>query len=156
MTAIPPTVEYGHAEIVPVYFDDLDAMGIVHHARYAFLFDRALEGYWGRRGYTVDPGALDGDAFQAVRELTLTYRRPINRPGAVAVHFWVEHLGRTSLRYGLRILSVDGATVYAEGSRAAVLLDPATMQPAPFSDAGREAVTPLLRPTAEAGISAGA
>ncbi|MFK3983785.1 acyl-CoA thioesterase [Micromonospora sp. NPDC050397] len=148
-------VEYGDVETVPVYFDDLDAMGIVHHARYAFLFDRAFGGYWGRRGYTMDSGTPSADAFLAVRELTLAYRRPINRPGEVAVHFWAEHLGRTSVRYGFRILSLDGATVYAEGSRTMVLLDPATMQPAPWRDATREAVTVLLRPTTEADVPAG-
>ena len=37
---------YGHAEPVAIHFDDLDAMGIVHNARYAVLVERALPPYW--------------------------------------------------------------------------------------------------------------
>ena len=35
-------VHYGHTEPVPVHFDDLDPMGLVHNARYAVLLERAL------------------------------------------------------------------------------------------------------------------
>ncbi|MEE6260770.1 acyl-CoA thioesterase [Plantactinospora sonchi] len=148
MTAVAPSVEYGQLEIVPVYFDDLDAMGIVHHARYALLFDRALSGYWGRQGYEIG-AAQSEDSFQAVRELTLSYLAPIRRTGEIAVHLWLNHLGRTSLEYGFRIRSLDGATTYAEGRRAMVRLDPASMRPTPFTESGREALGRLLRPAAE-------
>lgn len=145
MTAVVPSVEYGHLEIVPVYFDDLDAMGIVHHARYAFLVDRALSGYWGRQGYVMGDSQSE-DSFQAVRELTLSYLAPIRRTGEVAVHLWLNHLGRTSLEYGFRIRSLDGVTTYVEGRRAMVRLDPGTLRPTPFTETGREALGRLLRP----------
>ena len=34
-------VEYGHITEVPVHFDDLDALGVLHNARYAVLVERA-------------------------------------------------------------------------------------------------------------------
>jgi acyl-CoA thioesterase FadM len=38
-----------HTETVMVYFDDLDAMGVVHNAKYVTLFERALAAYWAQR-----------------------------------------------------------------------------------------------------------
>jgi hypothetical protein len=44
------------SEIVMVYFEDLDAMGVVHNGRYAVLLERALAAYWDRAGWSYDPG----------------------------------------------------------------------------------------------------
>lgn len=43
-------IEYGILLPVEVYYDDLDALGMLHHARYAMLFDRATVGHCGSRG----------------------------------------------------------------------------------------------------------
>jgi len=43
-------------ETVMIYFDDLDAMGVVHNGRYVILFERALGAYWTRAGWPYDPG----------------------------------------------------------------------------------------------------
>ena len=40
--ATAQTIDYGHAELLPVPFDDLDPMGMIHNARYALLIERAL------------------------------------------------------------------------------------------------------------------
>ena len=37
--ASQPTIDYGHVEVLPVHFDDLDPMGMVHNARYAVLIE---------------------------------------------------------------------------------------------------------------------
>ena len=39
-----------HTETVMIYFDDLDAMGVVHNGRYVTLLERALATYWTRAG----------------------------------------------------------------------------------------------------------
>jgi hypothetical protein len=44
-----------HTETVNIYFDDLDAMGVVHNGRYAILLERALGAYWTRAGCTAKP-----------------------------------------------------------------------------------------------------
>lgn len=140
------TADYGHVEPVTIYFDDLDAMGLVHNGRYPVLLERAISAYWSARGFAFTDGQLTSpDVFHAVREFTISYLAPIRGTGDFGVHFWIEHLGRTSATYGFRFLSTDGGTVYAEGQRAIVRLDPATLRPAPWTDAGREAVTTLSR-----------
>ncbi|WP_213454598.1 acyl-CoA thioesterase [Rhizomonospora bruguierae] len=140
-------VEYGHAEPIEIHFDELDAMGLVHNARYAVLLERALAGYWARYGHSYRGGRpTSPDAFTAVREFTIAYQVPIRGTGEVLVHFWLEHLGGSSAVYGFRFVSPDGSTTYAEGRRVNVRLDPATLRPAPWTDAARSVAVTLLKP----------
>ncbi|MFE9201128.1 acyl-CoA thioesterase [Micromonospora sp. NPDC007230] len=143
----PTAAPYGHVEHVPVHFDDLDALGILHNARYAVLLERALTPYWAEHGVSFQGGPHSSpDVFHAVREFTITYRAPISGTGPVAVHFWLEHFGTTSARYAFQFRSVDGHTLHAEGTRAIVRLDPATMRPTAWTEAARTIAATLLRP----------
>lgn len=151
-STLMPSVEFGHLEPIRVHFDDFDAMGIVHNARYPVFFERAVTPYWAARGHGFTGGRpTSPDVFHAVRELTITYRAPIRDTGWIGVHFWLEHFGTSSAEYAFRFLSPDGTTVHAEGRRSIVRLDPATFRPAPWSDAARTVATALLRPGAETG-----
>ncbi|HEX5596950.1 MAG TPA: thioesterase family protein [Micromonosporaceae bacterium] len=148
-TSGPIDVEFGHIEHVPVYFDDLDPMGIVHNARYAVLLERGLSTYWAARGHSFKEGRPSSpDVIHAVRELTITFHAPIRGTGQVAAHFWFNHFGTTSAEYGFRLLSTDGCQVHAEGRRTIVRIDPVTMRPTAWSDALRAIAPALLRPSA--------
>lgn len=149
-TAQPPATHgIPAAQIVPVqiHFDDLDALGMVHNSRYALFIERAITAYWVDRGwsYTADRSQYD-DIFLAVREFRIEYLAPILGAGDAAVHIWIEHLGRTSVVYGFRVLSADHQVVHASGRRAQVKLDPATLRPSPLSDELRAAAAPLMAP----------
>ena len=146
MTAATLAVEYGHAVPIAIHFDDLDAMGIVHNARYAVLLERALSAYWSQRGHSYAGGRpTSPDVFHAVREFTITYQAPIRGTGDVLVHFWLDRMGESSAVYGFRFLSPDGGTTFAEGRRIIIRLDPATLRPAAWTDAAREVFEGLLR-----------
>lgn len=148
MTQTLPTVDYGHAEPVVVHFDDLDAMGIVHNARYAVLLERALSAYWAPRGHSFEDGRpTTPDVVHAVREYAITYHQPIRGTGEVLVHFWLDRFGESSGVYGFRFVSVDGRTVHAQGRRIIVKLDPVTLRPSPWTANAREVAADLLRPT---------
>ncbi|MGC4903052.1 acyl-CoA thioesterase [Micromonospora chalcea] len=140
--------EFGHVAHVPVHFDDLDAMGLLHNARYAVLLERALTPYWAERGvvFRGDVHAAP-DVFHAVREFTITYQAPVTGVGTVAVHFWLEHFSTSSAQYAFEFRSVDGATVHARGTRSIVRLDPATLRPTAWTEVGRAIAATLLRPT---------
>jgi acyl-CoA thioester hydrolase len=142
-----PAVEFGHVEHVTVHFDDLDAMGILHNARYAVLLERALTAYWSSRGFSYRGGKLSApDVFHAVREFTVTYRAPITGTGPVAVHFWLDQFGTSSAQYAFEFRSSDGSTLYAAGTRAVVRLDPETLRPTAWTEAARAVAANLLRP----------
>jgi acyl-CoA thioester hydrolase len=147
----PLDVEFGHVEAVTVHFDELDPMGILHNSRYAVLVERALTPYWTERGHTFDGGRpTTPDMFHAVREFTISYLAPIATTGPVWVHFWLDRFGESSGTYGFRILSRDGQTVHAHGTRSIVRLDPRTMRPTAWTDAGRAVAATLLRTAEEA------
>jgi len=140
-------VPYGHAVPTLVYFDDLDPMGVLHNARYAVLVERAITTWWDERGVSFAGGRpTTPDAFSVVRDFAITYRSPVRGTGKIAVHFWIERVGDTSVDYRFRITSLDGETVHAEGRRLAVRLDPATMKPAAWTDHGRQLAAALTKP----------
>ncbi|MFD4986869.1 acyl-CoA thioesterase [Streptomyces sp. NPDC058374] len=152
MTAAPladaPTAPEASAVLVPVevHFDDLDALGLLHNARYPLLVERAWSAHWAERGHTyAGDWHAAGDACNAVKEFHITYEAPVTRPGPYAVHLWLERLGRTGLTYGFRLCSADGTATHARGHRVLVRLDPATMRPAPWSEEFKGAARPLLR-----------
>ncbi|MEV6983396.1 thioesterase family protein [Sphaerisporangium sp. NPDC051017] len=134
-----------HTRPVQVHFDDLDAMGLLHNARYGVLVERAIGAFWAELGWHYDPAlSRFKDVFLAVREFQITYHVPIKGVGEPLVHFWLEHMGTSSGVYGFRVLSPDGRTIHAEGRRVNVNLDPATMRPTPFTEEMRTAAEPLL------------
>jgi acyl-CoA thioester hydrolase len=154
-TQAPPTptaalasgVEHGVLVPAVVHFDDLDALGLLHNARYPLMVERAWVTYWQERGFAFEGDwAAAGDACNAVKELRIGYERPVNRTGDYAVHLWLERLGRTGLTYGFRFCSADGGVTYAQGFRVLVRLDPDTMRPAPWSERFRAAGRALLAP----------
>jgi acyl-CoA thioester hydrolase len=153
-TSSTTTAQPGHAIPVQVHFDDLDALGVVHNARYAVLLERALGAFWIERGWTFDPTSAEfGDSFFVVREFGITYHAPITRPGVAVVRLWVEHLGTSSVVYGFRFTSDDaeGSVLYAEGRRVQVKVDPGTLRPTPITGRAREIATTLLLPAADPG-----
>ncbi|MFD5632229.1 acyl-CoA thioesterase [Streptomyces sp. NPDC127072] len=143
---LAPALAYGRLVPVAVHFDDLDALGLLHNARYPVLVERAWTALWTERGFGFeDDWAAAGDFCNAVKELRISYEAPVNRPGAYAVHLWLERLGTTGLTYGFRFCSGDGTLTYAHGTRVLVRLDAGTLRPTPWSDRFRAVGRELLR-----------
>ena len=140
----------GVIEPVMVHFEDLDAMGIVHNARYVLLLERALAAYWTKAGWPFDPSSRRfTEVFFVVKEFAITYHVPITRVGPVHVQLWLDHLGETSAVYGFRVLSQDETVTHADGRRVQVRLDPATLRPAAIGPELRAASRPLQRMAAQ-------
>ena len=142
------TAVQSHGAVVPqpVHFDDLDAMGVLHNSRYAVLVERAIVVWWAERGVSFSGGRpTTPDAFNVVREYQITFHRPIRGTGEVEIRFGLDRMGTTSAEYAFQVTSPGGETVYAEGRRVNVRLDPATMRPAPWTDQGRAIAATLLR-----------
>jgi acyl-CoA thioester hydrolase len=149
----PRTVADGHGVVVsvPVYVDDLDGYGMLHHARYAVLLDHALTDFWIGAGWRPGPGM----PVPAVSSLTLDYHAPIRRPGPVDVRMWVVEAGRTSALYHFEVwtTSREREVLHAEARRRVVNLDPVTMRPTPFPEDQWRMAQPLLAPGVERNTS---
>lgn len=130
-----------------VYFDDLDALNILHNVRYVLFMERARGELFQALGFRwEDSVELNPDKFHVVAAHEIQYVSPVRGEGELMVELTPAHLGRSSLIIAARIRSVHGDQVYAEGKTRLVRLDPTTFQPCPWSERFRSAMTPLVRP----------
>jgi acyl-CoA thioester hydrolase len=130
-----------------VYFDDLDALSILHNMRFLLFIERARGALFNAMGFHwQDDLDKNPDKFHVVAEHTIKYLLPVRGEGDLTVVIRVTHLGRTSLTIDARVQSPDGGVLYAEGTTRLVRLDPASFRPAPWSDRFRSTVEPLVRP----------
>ncbi|MFI6070566.1 acyl-CoA thioesterase [Actinoplanes sp. NPDC051343] len=138
----------GAGVVVPVdiYLDELDLFGMLHYTRYLGLVDRAWIRHFSERGYHFDTSGRSPDTFALPRQASITYERPIEGHGTVAVRFWAESVGRSSLVTGFRITPTHESWAYATGRRTSIKIDPGTRRPAPWTDGARADLESLLQP----------
>jgi acyl-CoA thioester hydrolase len=128
-----------------VYFDDLDALQILHNVRFLLFVERARGELFNAMGFHWQDDLEDNpDKFHVVAEHNIKYLAPVRGEGDLAVVLRVTHLGNTSLVISARVQSPDGSLRYAEGSTRLVRLDPTTFRPLPWSERFRATVAPLL------------
>lgn len=132
--------------ITTVHFDELDAMRMLHNARYPALVERAVSAWFAATGnrWHLDP-ADNPDQFHVVRDLHIEYLHPFVGPGTLRIDIWVESLGTTSCVYGFICMSEDGSVAYARGDRTVVKLDPTSHRPSPWTDTFREQQSALQK-----------
>ncbi len=135
-----------HEAIHGVYFDDLDALQILHNARYLLLFERTIGSFWTRTmGWGGVLSASESpDRYHLVRTNEIEYLRPVTGIGEVRVRIWVAKLGRTSLTFAFRMLPMDEDIDYARGQRVVVCVDPTSRTPVGWSDDFRRRIAPFL------------
>jgi acyl-CoA thioester hydrolase len=128
-----------------VYFDDLDALNILHNVRYVLFMERARGELFQTLGFRwEDDLAHNPDKFHVVAAHEIRYLMPVRGEGELVVELSLEKLGTTSLTIRARIRGMHGDAIYAEGSTRLVRLDPDTFKPCPWSERFRAAITPML------------
>lgn len=131
-----------------VYFDDLDALDILHNVRFVLFMERARGELFNALGFRwEDDLDTNPDKFHVVAAHEIRYLAPVRGEGDLTVELRASHLGRSSLSIDAKVRAVHGSAVYAEGRTRLVRLDPKTFTPCPWSDRFRAAVTPLLAAT---------
>lgn len=103
-----------------VAWDELDLMGILHHARFLVHVERAFSAMLEAMGYPYRADVSeDGDRRHAVVAVDVTFRMPVDQPGPVEVVLRVGRCGRSSLTMGWEVRRRDGE-VAASGTRTVV------------------------------------
>lgn len=124
----------------PVYFDEIDLLGVMHNARFPLHIERAQSALFEYLGYGwTDPARRHEDIRYVVRGLTLEFTAPVASPGSMQVEVVAVALGRTSATWGYRcaVPGPGGEDVpVAHGTRAVVKVD-ASGVPTPWTDAFR-------------------
>lgn len=126
-----------------VAWDELDLMGILHHARFLVHVERAFSALLEEMGYPYRREvAEDGDRRHAVVAVDVNYSAPVDEPGPVTVVQRVDTLGRTSLTLRWEVHRRDGQLA-ASGSRTVVHVG-ADNTPLPWSDVFRQRLEEVM------------
>jgi acyl-CoA thioester hydrolase len=141
------TLKSPYRSVQRVYFDDLDALNILHNVRYVLFVERARGELFQRLGFRwEDDVALNPDKFHVVAEHHIRYLTPVRGEGELEVQLTPTRLGTSSLVLYAAVRSRHGDELFAETTTRLVRLDPATSKPCPWSDRFRAAITPMLAP----------
>ena len=140
------TLNQHFTHLSPVHFDELDAMSMLHNARYAIHVERAVGAWYFSLGKTFElDAARNPDQFHVVRDFHIEFLAPFRGLGNMRIDLWVEKLGETSCIYGFLCSSEDGRVGHARGQRTIVKLDPVSFRPQAWSSFFREHHSSLLR-----------
>src|SRR5438045_1587500 len=128
-----------------VYFDDLDALNILHNVRFLLFIERARGELFNALGFHwKDDFEKNPDKFHVVAEHNIHYLAPVRGEGEICVEIAIAKLGKSSMTIAARVEAVDGSVRFAEGTTRLVRLDPTSFRPASWSDKMRAAVAPFL------------
>ena len=128
-----------------VYFDDLDALNILHNVRYLLFMERARGEFFNDLGFRWrDDLSVNPDKFHVVAEHQIQYVAPFRGEGEIVVEVTPTHLGTSSFRISGIVKALHGDVTYARGETRLVRLDPQTNKSCPWSDRFRAQVEPLV------------
>ncbi|MFI8090415.1 acyl-CoA thioesterase [Streptomyces sp. NPDC086080] len=128
-----------------VAWDELDALGVLHHARFVVHAERAFSRLLDAMGYAYhcDP-AVRPERHHVVAAVRLAFRRPVEGPGPLDIEQRVEHLGCTSLAMAFTVTAAGTGATVAEGTRTVVHVDWGTRRPQPWSPEFRQRLHTLF------------
>lgn len=128
-----------------VYFDDLDALNILHNVRFLLFTERARGELFNELGFRwEDALEVNPDKYHVVAEHKIHYLSPVRGEGELSVELQPTHLGTSSCILAAKLRSLHGDVLHAESMTRLVRLDPSTDRPCPWSDRFRAAVEPLI------------
>ena len=119
---------------------DNDAYGHVNNVVYYAWFDTAVN------AYLIEQGALDiqaGAVIGLVVETQCNYFSPLAFPQTVDLGLRVEHVGQSSVRYGLAVFAQGQDSAAAQGHFVHVYVDAANRKPTPLPVKLLQALAPL-------------
>lgn len=129
-----------------VYFDDLDALNILHNVRFLLFMERARGELFNALGFRwEDDLDTNPDKYHMVAAHQIHYLLPVRGEGEVLVEISPVHLGTSSLVLEASVRSMHGDAVYARGETRLVRLDPESNTFCLWSPRFRGQVEPLVR-----------
>lgn len=140
------SAEKRFVNVAHVHFDELDAMHMLHNARFFIHMERTASAFLRELGRRWEPIFADNpDQFSVVKTQTIDYRLPFLGTGDLRVEMSVGKLGRTSCSLEFLFTNPDATVVYAKGQRTIVKLDSVSLRPSPWTDEFRVAVLGLIQ-----------
>lgn len=117
-------------------WSDNDMYGHVNNVEYYRYFEMAVCEFL-MRGCEMD--FVNGPVVPFAAESLCRFRRPLSWPHPVIAGLRVEHLGNSSVRYGIALFDASSDEPAAEGHWVHVFVTGADQRPTPIPDAIRTA-----------------
>jgi acyl-CoA thioester hydrolase len=128
-----------------VYFDDLDALNLLHNVRYLLFIERARGELFNALGFRwEDDLAVNPDKYYVIAAHEISYVARWTGEGDLAVEITPTKLGTSSFIFDARVCSLDGKVTYATATTRLVRLDPKTNRPCSWSDRFRAAMRGMV------------
>ena len=118
-----------------VYFDEFDALGVLHHTRYLLHLERAQQKFFEHLLGVEDFNAeRDEDIYVVVHSLEARFREPIRNPGPIVVEYTIDRIRSGGVTMSFVIRDSLGSAVYSEGKRTVCKLSGHTHRPSTWTD----------------------
>jgi acyl-CoA thioester hydrolase len=124
---------------VSTRWHDNDVFGHVNNVVYYAFFDTAVNSLL--IDFGLDP--LHGSVIGLVVETHCSYFASLAFPDPVEVGVRVDHVGRSSVRYGLAVFTADVEAAMAQGAFTHVYVDRASRRPVDLPAGLRQALASL-------------
>ena len=132
--------DYRHFVSIPTRWRDNDLYGHINNTEYYGYFDTAINLYLIQRGeLDIHAGVLMG----VCAESHCKFMAELAFPDVVEAGLRVEHLGNSSVRYGIGLFREGSVAAAAEGWFVHVFVDRVSRRPAPLTLVLREALEKL-------------
>ncbi|MGY0561412.1 acyl-CoA thioesterase [Luteimonas sp. A277] len=139
MSNVPPNHPGARAPLfqmpLSVRWRDLDAFNHVNNSNFLTYLEEARIRWF----ESLDEEWVTETTAPLLAAVQINYRTPIPYPSEPLVQLYCERLGNTSVTIGHRIVSADGATLYADGHVVMVWVERASGRPTPLPGAVRRA-----------------
>ena len=128
-----------------VFFDELDALGVLHHTRYLLHLERAQQKFFehllGVDDFDAD---RDEDIYVVVHSIESRFREPVRNPGPIRVIYRIERIRSGGVTMAFSIEDPVSGTVYCDGLRTVCKLSGQTHRPTAWTGAFRNAMEAYL------------
>lgn len=124
-----------------VFFDELDALGVLHHTRYFLHLERAQQRFFehllGVDDFNVE---RDEDIYVVVHSIESRFREPFRNPGPIVVEYTIDRVRSGGVTMNFTVRDPERSRVYCDGKRTLCKLSAETHQPAPWTEPFRKAM----------------
>lgn len=126
--------DYKFTTLIPTRWSDNDMFGHVNNVTYYRFFEVVVV------DFLLGPCGLDmfdGPVMTFAAESLCRFKKPLSFPQRIVAGIRIEHLGKTSVRYGMALFAEGADEPAAEGHWVHVFVDRVTQRPVPIPDAVR-------------------
>ena len=126
--------------LTEVFFDELDALGILHHPRYLHHLERAQQAFFETLlGVDDFNPERDEDIYVVVHSLDAVFKIPVRNPGHFEVRYTLKRIRAGGVTMAFEFCDTDGL-IYCTGTRTVCKLSAKSHRPAEWSARFRSAL----------------